>query len=122
MNKKKLEEFREILTKKLEGLVDEAKKSMGDLTESKENYADPTDLASFEADRNFLLRIKDRERKLILKIKEVLKKVDDGTYGVCEVCGEEIPEKRLKGRPETTLCIECKTEMEHEEKRMESSK
>jgi DnaK suppressor protein len=122
MNKKKLEEFRTILTKKMKSLVDEAKKSMGDITETKETFADPTDLASFEADRNFLLRIKDRERKHILKIKEVLKKIDDGSYGICEICGEDIDEKRLKLRPETTFCIECKTEMEHEEKKLEAQK
>ena len=122
MAKKKLEKYREILTKRIEDLISEARKSMNGLTETKENYADPTDLASFESDRNFLLRIRDRERKLILKIKEALKRIDDGSFGICEVCGEEIDEKRLKARPVTTLCIECKTEMESEEKRLESTK
>jgi DnaK suppressor protein len=120
MVKKKLEEFKQILNQRMEDLIEEAKKSLGGMTETKENYADPTDLASFESDRNFLLRIKDRERKLILKIKEALKRIDDGSFGICEVCGEDIDEKRLKARPVTTLCIECKTEMEHEEKKLET--
>lgn len=120
MAKKKMDLYRKILNERLEKLIEEARKSMGGLTETKENYADPTDLASYESDRNFLLRIKDRERKLILKIKEAIKRIDDGTFGICEVCGDPIDHKRLKARPVTTLCIECKTEMEHEEKRMES--
>ena len=107
---------------RLETLVEEARKSMGGMTETKENYADPTDLASYESDRNFLLRIRDRERKLILKIKEAIKRIDDGVYGICEVCGEPISDKRLKARPVTTQCIECKTEMEHEEKKLESTR
>ncbi len=119
-SKKKLDEFQKILTERMETLIREAKKSMEGLTESKENFADLTDLASFESDRNFLLRIRDRERKLILKIKEALNRIEDGTFGICDNCGEKIEEKRLKARPVTTYCIECKTDMEHEEKRLES--
>jgi len=77
----------------------------------------PTDRASLESDRNFLLRIKDRERKLILKVKEALDRIDNGTFGICESCGKSISEKRLKARPVTTLCIECKTEVENQEQK-----
>jgi DnaK suppressor protein len=66
------------------------------------------DRASLEADRNFLLRVRDRERKLIQKIDEALKRIGDGTFGICEVCGEEISEERLRARPVTTLCLNCK--------------
>jgi DnaK suppressor protein len=69
-----------------------------------------------ESDRNFLLRIKDRERKLIMKVKEALDRIDDGTFGICESCGRPISEKRLMARPVTTLCIECKTETEDQER------
>jgi DnaK suppressor protein len=69
-----------------------------------------------EADRNFLLRIKDRERKLITKVKEAMDRVDNGTFGICESCGKPISEKRLMARPVTTLCIECKTEGENQER------
>ncbi len=117
MNKRKLEKFRTILTQKMESLIREANQAIGGMTENKENYADPTDLASYESDQNFLLRIGDRKRKLILKIRGVLDKIDDGSFGTCEICGEPIPEQRLLARPETTQCIECKTEMEEQEKR-----
>jgi len=76
------------------------------------NFPDPTDRASLEADRNFMLRIRDRERKLILKIRDALERIDNGTYGICESCGEDISIKRLKARPVTTQCIECKTKEE----------
>jgi len=120
MTKKKLEQFRESLTNWMNELIREARLSMGELTEVQENYAVMTDQASAEIDRNFLLRIKDRERKLILKIREALERIDGGTYGICEICGEPISEERLKARPVTTQCIECKTDMEEQERRMEA--
>jgi DnaK suppressor protein len=80
------------------------------------DFPDPTDRASLESDRNFLLRIKDRERKLIQKVKEALDRIDNGTFGICESCGRPISEKRLMARPVTTLCIECKTEREDQER------
>ncbi len=117
MNKKKLEEFRKILEERYEALLEEAKKSVEGLTGTDSSYADPTDLATHESSRNFLHRIRDRERKLMLKIKEALERIDNGTYGICEICGREISEARLRARPVTTQCIECKTEMEHLEKK-----
>ncbi len=78
-------------------------------------FPDMNDQATAEADQNFALRIKDRERKLIKKIDEALDRLMARTYGICEDCGEEIPLKRLKARPVTTLCIECKTRQEQEE-------
>ncbi len=74
------------------------------------------DQASAEIDRNFMLRLKGRERKLLKKIDEAIEKIDKGTYGICEMCGEDINIKRLEARPVTTMCIECKTEQEEEEK------
>jgi DnaK suppressor protein len=69
-----------------------------------------------ETDRNFLLRIRDRERKLITKIDRALERIDDGSFGFCNECGEDIEIKRLEARPVATLCIECKTNQEEEEK------
>jgi DnaK suppressor protein len=86
------------------------------MSDEEETFPDPTDRASLESDRNFLLRIRDRERKLILKIEEALDRIEKGTFGICEVCGEEISEERLQARPVTTLCIDCKTEEEEKEK------
>jgi len=78
-------------------------------------FPDMNDQATAEADQNFALRIKDRERKLIKKIDEALDRLSTRTYGICEGCGEEIPVKRLKARPVTTFCIACKTRQEQEE-------
>jgi DnaK suppressor protein len=118
MTKKKLEEFRQVLNNWKDTLVKEALQSIEGMTEVQELHADLTDQASAEADRDFLLRIKDRERKLILKIREALHRIDDGSFGTCEICGEQISEERLKARPVTTQCIECKTDMEDQERRM----
>jgi DnaK suppressor protein len=81
-----------------------------------DTFPDPTDRATLETDRNFMLRIRDRERKLISKIKEALERIEDGTYGLCEACGEPIGEKRLLARPVTTLCIDCKARQEKQER------
>jgi DnaK suppressor protein len=86
------------------------------MTGGKESFPDPTDRASLESDRNFMLRMKDRERKLIVKIKKALERIENGTFGICERCGEDISIKRLTARPVTTLCIDCKTKEEALEK------
>lgn len=116
MEKERAERFRTLLNEKLEELLSGAGKAVSGMSEKEENFPDPTDRASLETDRNFLLRVKDRERKLITKIKEALQRIDDGSYGVCELCGEEISEKRLEARPVTTCCIECKKEEEEIER------
>jgi len=116
MEQNKIEEFREILQGQLEDLLREAGKTVSEMTDEKANFPDPTDRASLESDRNFELRIRDRERKLIVKIREALERIEDGEFGICENCEEEIAEARLRARPVTTLCIECKTEQERQEK------
>ena len=83
--------------------------------ENLEAFPDVSDQASAEVDQNFSMRILDRERKLLKKIDEALERMNTATYGICERCGGEIPHKRLKARPVTTLCIECKTLQEQEE-------
>lgn len=112
----KLKAFKELLNQKINELLNEAGKTVSEMTNGKENYPDPTDRASLESDRNFELRIRDRERKLIMKIQEAIKRIDEGTFGICEDCGGPISEKRLMARPVTTQCIECKTKQERMEK------
>jgi len=116
MNKEVLEDIKNILQKQLNELLKDADKTVSEMTVEKVNYPDPTDRATEESDRSFELRIRDRERKLINKIKETIDRIDSGDYGVCEVCEEEIGEARLRARPVTTLCIDCKTEQERLEK------
>jgi DnaK suppressor protein len=112
MNTDRLEFFRQLLQERLEELLGEADKTREGMTGAASPFPDPTDRASLETDRNFTLRIRDRERKLILKIREALERIEDGTYGICENCGGEINEKRLIARPVTTMCIDCKSRME----------
>ena len=116
LSKNDLDCFKDFLTKRLDELLDEANKTVSGMTDHRDNFADPTDRATMESERNFTLRIRDRERKLIVKIKEALNRIETGTFGICEECGEDISEKRLKARPVTTLCINCKKSQENEEK------
>lgn len=118
MEKERLEFFKELLLKKRAELLEEAGRTVDEMSViAKDNFPDPVDRASMESDRSFDLRIRDRERKLISKVNEALDRIDDGTFGVCEVCGGGISEKRLEARPVTTLCIECKQEQEENEKK-----
>lgn len=118
MNQEKLLYFKGYLESQLRELLTEAGKACTDMRNNREgDFPDPTDRASLESDRNFLLRIKDRERKLILKVKEALDRIDNGTFGICESCGRPISEKRLLARPMATHCIECKTELEEKERK-----
>ena len=108
--------FKDILTQRLNELFSEAEKTVAGMTDTEETFPDPTDRATLESDRNFILRIRDRERKLIMKIREALQRIEDGTFGMCETCGDEIGIERLMARPVTTLCIECKRRQEANER------
>ncbi len=112
MEKKDIEYFREVLTNHLEELLNHADDTVAGMTTPEENFPDPTDRASLEADRNFMLRIRDRENKLIKKIRKALDRIENNTFVVCEKCGEDISFARLKARPVTTHCIDCKTKEE----------
>jgi len=116
LKSEKMETYKALLTQKINELLSEAGKTVTEMTNGKENYPDPNDRASLESDRNFELRIRDRERKLIMKMQEAIKRIEDGVFGICEVCGGPISEKRLIARPVTTLCIDCKTKQEKLEK------
>lgn len=116
MNEEKLEFFRKELIRKREEILAEAGKTLSEMTDQTSNVPDPNDRATIESGRSFELRIRDRERKLLSKIEEALIRIDEGTYGRCEGCECEIGLKRLEARPVTTLCIECKTSQEKQEK------
>ena len=116
LKQEKMETYKALLTQKINELLSEAGKTVTEMTNGKENYPDPNDRASLESDRNFELRIRDRERKLIMKMQEAIKRIEEGVFGICEVCGGPISEKRLIARPVTTLCIDCKTKQEKMEK------
>lgn len=116
MDQERIEHYRQVLNEEMRTLLGEAGKTVSEMTAENVNFPDPTDRATQESDRSFELRIRDRERKLINKIREALDRIDNGEFGICELCGEDISEGRLKARPVTTLCIDCKIEEERKEK------
>lgn len=91
----------------------------GGLNQGAENLADFGDQASAVADQNFMLRLREREQRLLKKIDEAMDRIREGTFGICESCGGQIGFKRLKARPVTTFCINCKTKQEEDEKTRE---
>jgi DnaK suppressor protein len=116
MDKEQLEQFRSQLLQKRDEILAEAGKTLSDMTDQTSNIPDPNDRATVESGRSFELRIRDRERKLLSKIEEAIGRLDEGEYGVCDGCGEDIGIKRLEARPVTTFCIDCKTLQETKEK------
>jgi len=116
-NERDLAEIRRELEQQRKALLNEAGVMIGQgLMIGSENLPDLGDQATAVADQNFMLRLKEREQKLLKKIDEALDRITQGTFGVCESCGGEISFKRLQARPVTTLCIECKTKQEEDEK------
>ncbi len=116
MDNEQLKKFRKQLQDKRDEILSETEKTLSEMTDQSGNIPDPNDRASVESGRNFELRIRERERKLLSKIEEALERVEEGSYGVCEDCEEDIGIKRLEARPVTTLCIDCKTLQEQKEK------
>lgn len=117
MKPEEIEYFRGLLHGQLGELLHGADDTRHGMNDEKESFPDPTDRAALESNRNFTLRIRDRERKLIGKIQEAIARIEEGTFGICEVCGGDIGAARLKARPVTTYCIDCKEEQERAEKR-----
>lgn len=106
----------EILNQQLEELLSETREELHEFTEVREQDADQLDLAVTESNRDFALRLADRERRLLKKIKNALTRIQNGEYGTCESCGAAITFQRLMARPVATQCIDCKTEMEQLER------
>lgn len=118
MNPQQLTHFRTILTNiKLE-LSEDIDRTVHTMQDEATAFADPNDRATQESDMSLELRNRDRERKLIRKIDEIIAKIDAGDYGYCDKCGIEIGLNRLEARPTATLCIDCKTLEEIREKQV----
>ena len=118
MSPKQLSHFRAILNDIKLGLGEDIDRTVHTMQEEATVFADPNDRASQESDVSLELRNRDRERKLIKKIDEMMAKIDEGDYGYCEKCGVEIGLSRLEARPTATLCIDCKTLDEIREKQV----
>jgi DnaK suppressor protein len=118
MNKNQLNHFRTILNGWKSELSHDIDRTVHTMQDEVTMFADPNDRASQESDMALELRNRDRERKLIKKIDETLRNIDENEYGYCEGCGVEIGLKRLEARPTATLCIDCKTLDEMREKQV----
>lgn len=116
MDQLELQFFRELLAGRRDELLDEAGRTAERMSDSATGFPDPTDRGLLETERNLTLRIRDRERKLLAKIDEALERIDNGSFGLCDECGESIGIERLKARPVTTLCIGCKADQEERER------
>ncbi|OIP62553.1 MAG: hypothetical protein CO150_08920 [Nitrospirae bacterium CG_4_9_14_3_um_filter_53_35] len=115
--KKLFEKIKQDLTEKKRLILAGANEAISSkLGAQNENLPELGDQAMVEIDSNFLLRLKDREKRLLTKIDQALERIEKGTFGICEECGQEIGAKRLEARPVTTMCIECKTDQEEREK------
>ncbi len=116
MNQMQLEYFRQKLLDWKKSLLMQSEDTLEDLRQGGLNQPDQLDRASLETDKSLDLRTKDRARKLIGKIDEALKRIEDGTYGFCEETGEPIGIERLEARPVATLSIEAQERHERLEK------
>lgn len=116
LTRKNKEYFKRWLTHRLNHSQEKAQDTLMDISGLRDKIPDTVDQASSAFELGITLRMRDREAKLIRKITDALERLEDGTFGICEECGEEIPLKRLMARPVTTLCIECKKEQEAEER------
>jgi len=116
MEEKDLLLFKDRLEAMKDEINSDVEQTLNEMTSQTGNIPDPNDRASVESDRSFELRIRGRERKLMEKIEEALGRIDDGSYGICAGCGEDIAIKRLEARPVAKFCIDCKTRQEQREK------
>jgi DnaK suppressor protein len=108
--------FRRILNAWRQELMEEVDRTVDHMKSDSVHCPDPNDRASQESDMQLELRTRERERKLLGKIEQTLKKIDEDDYGFCEMCGAEIGIPRLEARPTADLCIECKTKQEAAER------
>jgi DnaK suppressor protein len=108
----RLDIYRKLLEERLSVLERGFGSRLGELVDQRDTLADTTDIASEESDRDMTLRMHDHERRVVDQIRAALRRLEEGEYGMCEACGDEIGERRLLARPMATHCIDCMTELE----------
>jgi len=117
LNKKDTKRFKTMLDESKRQLLASAKKTLSEESSFDTNeLPDEIDQASSEYQQSMIFRLRDREKFLLAKIDKALQRIENGTFGICEKCEEEISLKRLEARPVTTLCIRCKEEQEQKER------
>ncbi len=115
VREEKIQQIRLELLRQRETLLSEAETALNELP-GEMMFPDLGDQATAETDRNFMLRLRGREQRLLKKIDEAIDRIESGIFGICDDCGNEIDVKRLEARPVTTMCIECKILQEEEER------
>lgn len=118
MEKEEMARIKQFLLDQMAELSLRGKATVFDISRELAREADFLDRASAESQLSQVVRLRTRERTLINKIRRALQAMEDGEYGICEVCGDEISSERLWARPVTTLCFDCKSHMEALEKRL----
>ena len=116
MNDAQLAHFRHLLLTWKRKLMEEVDRTVVHMQHVSSPHPDPNDRASQEEEFSLELRTRDRERKLIRKINEAVARIDNRDYGYCQSCGVAIGLRRLEARPTATLCIDCKTQKERQER------
>jgi DnaK suppressor protein len=117
LTKKEVLKLWEIVQDRIDTLMANGRDAVTNLTEDRDQEADAIDVASSESEREFVLRLADRERLMLRKLKKAQERMEEGEYGMCDACGEPITFKRLMVRPVATQCIDCKTQAEQLERR-----
>ena len=119
LTKKELKKFQELLEDKRKVVLERARQMLSEgMVLDANDLPDEMDLASSEYIQSFEFRLRGREKSLLSKLDLALKKIEENTFGICEICDEAIGKKRLEARPETSLCIKCKEDQEREERTM----
>ena len=119
LTKKELKKFQELLEDKRKVVLERARQMLSEgMVLDANDLPDEMDLASSEYIQSFEFRLRGREKSLLSKLDLALKKIEEGSFGICEICEEPIGKKRLEARPETSLCIKCKEDQEREERTM----
>ncbi len=117
LRKEKVETYRKTLVTRRDALAEDLRQATAQLINDESVYTDAVDQAAADTDKNFTLQMKNRDRDILWQIDEAIKRLDEGSFGECERCGDAISEGRIEAFPFTTLCIDCKAELESEEHR-----
>ncbi|OFZ54078.1 MAG: hypothetical protein A2428_04485 [Bdellovibrionales bacterium RIFOXYC1_FULL_54_43] len=117
IRKEKLETYKKQLLERRETLASELRQKTASMIEDDVVYSDSVDQASAETDKALAVQMKNRDQGILIQIDAALRRIDAGSFGECQECGESISEARLQAFPFTTLCIDCKAALESEEHR-----
>jgi DnaK suppressor protein len=120
LRKERLETIRKQLVARRQALATELTRTTAGFIDDEPSYTDSIDQASADADKTLAVHIANRERNVLSEIDEALRRIEEGSFGECESCGEGIAEARMRAYPASTLCIDCKTELESEQQRFSS--